>query len=127
VLCVDAEQVDLEEFERLTRPGRQTLTDSNPEEAARTPCEALALWRGPALADVVSPFTASERTRLEKRLAALADPIEADLAVGAQTDLVSELRCLATRLGRTQFCFAIVLNALTTTVGSRARMVRSEG
>nr|BFE79178.1 hypothetical protein GCM10020093_017790 [Planobispora longispora] len=59
--------------------------------------EALSLWRGPALADVrEAPFAAAEAERLERaRLAALEDRIEAELALGADLDLVAELEALA--------------------------------
>ena len=55
---------------------------------------ALALWRGPALADLVyEPFARPRRERLEElRLVALEDRIDADLALGRNGALVGELR-----------------------------------
>lgn len=54
---------------------------------------ALSLWRGPALADV--PALADDARRLEqRRLVALENRIEADLAVDADADLVGELTAL---------------------------------
>src|SRR5262249_39534957 len=47
VLEVEPEQVDLLRFERLIADARQ----AEPEPAARSLREALALWRGPALAE----------------------------------------------------------------------------
>src|SRR5262249_14244643 len=55
--------------------------------------QALALWRGPALADVAeAPFARATITRLDDlHLAASQDRIEADLAQGRATDVVAEL------------------------------------
>ena len=67
-----------------------------PEEAAATLRRAVALWRGPALADVAEErFAQPEITRLEAlRLACLADRIDADLACGRHEELVGELEAL---------------------------------
>src|SRR5262249_9193475 len=46
------EQLDLDDFERLLDQGRQQLDAGAPEAAATTLREALAVWRGPALADL---------------------------------------------------------------------------
>jgi hypothetical protein len=56
----------------------------------------LALWRGPALADLAyEPFTQVEIARLEElRLAALEERIDADLALGRHAQLVGELEAL---------------------------------
>ena len=58
--------------------------------------EALALWRGPALVDFAyDQFAAAESRRLEDlRLAALEDRIDADLALGRDTELVGEIETL---------------------------------
>ena len=58
--------------------------------------EALALWRGPALAEFgEEPFARVEAARLEDlRLAALEERIEADLALGRHAELVGELEAL---------------------------------
>ncbi len=56
---------------------------------------ALALWRGPALAEFSEPFARHEGARLEElRLAALEWRIEADLALGHHRDVVGELETL---------------------------------
>src|SRR5689334_5381950 len=51
-LAVADEAFDLYRFEQLTRQGQQALTAGHPARAAETLTRALALWRGPALADV---------------------------------------------------------------------------
>ena len=96
-LAVDAEAVDAVRFERLARSGRQLSAQGRPAEAGAALREALGLWRGPALADVrAAPFADGEAARLDRaRTAALEDRIEADLALGADPDLVAELEALA--------------------------------
>jgi DNA-binding SARP family transcriptional activator len=58
--------------------------------------QALALWRGPALAEVADePFAHAEARRLEElRLAAVEERIDAELALGRQRELVPELESL---------------------------------
>src|SRR5262245_34034372 len=92
VLHVEAGGLDLVEFERLLAQAR----GEPPEERARTLREALALWGGPALADVAfEPFAADEVRRLEElRLVANEERLEADLAAGRATDVVGELEGL---------------------------------
>ena len=66
-----------------------------PESATELLGEALALWRGPALAEFSEPFARHEGARLEElRLAALELRIEADLALGHHRDVVGELETL---------------------------------
>lgn len=93
VLAVDPEQVDAVRFERLVRAGRARL-GSDPAEARALLAEALALWRGPALADVAAEdFARPEAARLEElRLVAQEEQAEADLALGRHAELVPDLR-----------------------------------
>jgi DNA-binding SARP family transcriptional activator len=69
VLRVDPSELDLACFERLVAQAR----DADSASAARMLGEALALWRGPPLADLAyEPFAQAEIARLaELRLAAL--------------------------------------------------------
>ncbi|MFF8451191.1 ATP-binding protein [Streptomyces leeuwenhoekii] len=90
---VPPESVDAHLFERMYGEGRAALAAGDPARAAARLREALALWRGPALAAL--PGTHPEVTRLtELRLAAVQDRIEADLALGGGPELVPELRAL---------------------------------
>ena len=95
LLAVEAGALDLAQFERLVGEGRAALGEGDPGRAAVRLREALALWRGPALANLVSaPFVPGEASRLEElRLSAVCDRIEADLALG-QDDVVPELEAL---------------------------------
>ena len=99
VLEIEGEELDLERFERLCAEGRRALAGGEPEQVAASLSAALALWRGPALAEFVSePFSVTEGARLEKlRLAALEDRIDAELALGRHADVVVELESLVVR------------------------------
>src|SRR5215211_3177774 len=79
MLDVAADQVDAGRFERLAAAGRASLNDGDAVAASATLREALALWRGPALADFAyEPFAQTEGARLEEaRLGALEDRVEA--------------------------------------------------
>ncbi|MEV0345261.1 BTAD domain-containing putative transcriptional regulator [Nonomuraea sp. NPDC050680] len=92
-LAVEPEDIDAHRFERLARDGRRLLAAGQHEPAARVLREALALWRGPALADVAdAPFAAPQAVRLEEaRLAAREDLAEAELALPGGTS-IAELR-----------------------------------
>jgi YVTN family beta-propeller protein len=82
VLDVPAGRTDLDDFARLRADAR--------------PHEALALWRGPALADLDGePFAAAAAGRLEEqRLAVVGERVDADLALGRHAELVPELETL---------------------------------
>jgi DNA-binding SARP family transcriptional activator len=88
--------LDADRFEGLVRQGRSELAAGEAWEAAATLRAALALWRGPALADVADArFARSEIAQLEDlRLACVSDRIDADLACGRHTDVVGELDAL---------------------------------
>jgi DNA-binding SARP family transcriptional activator len=95
-LNVETASVDLFRFEELTQNGRRLLAAGDPAAARAAFGEALALWRGPPLADFAyEPFAQTEIARLEElRVAALEDRIEADLALGENASLVPELEAL---------------------------------
>ncbi|GAA4675928.1 BTAD domain-containing putative transcriptional regulator [Phytohabitans rumicis] len=95
-LAVPAEAVDARRFEREVAAGRGALA-ADPAGAAATLAGALALWRGPAFADVAdAPFALAPAAHLaELRLAATEDRVEAALALGDGAALVPELEALA--------------------------------
>jgi DNA-binding SARP family transcriptional activator len=86
------EQLDLERFRRMVDEAKT----EPPAERALQLRAALALWRGPALADLAfEPFAEHEAARLEElRLAALEERLEADLESGSHAELVGELESL---------------------------------
>ena len=85
-------QLDLLAFERLAGEA----ADADPRRAAELLRAALALWRGPALADLrYESFAQPAIERLEElRVAAVEQRIDADLALGRHADLVGELEQL---------------------------------
>ncbi len=95
-LELEEERVDLSRFALRAADGR-ALLERDPESAAAVLREALALWRGPALAEFTfEPFAQIDIARLEElRLQCLEDRIEADLAMGRHADLIPELEALA--------------------------------
>ncbi|MGY0005533.1 AfsR/SARP family transcriptional regulator [Micromonospora sp. I033] len=95
-LAVAPDDVDLHRFEAGVRAGRTRLAD-DPAEGCRRLAEALALWRGPALADAAdADFARAPVARLtELRLAATEELVEARLDRGAPDDLLPQLRELA--------------------------------
>ena len=90
-----AGKLDTHRFEAL-RDRVGELASGETERASVTLRDALALWRGPALADLAfEPFAQTEIARLEElRLTAIESRIESDLAVGRQDALVAELETL---------------------------------
>ncbi|HEY1322358.1 MAG TPA: BTAD domain-containing putative transcriptional regulator, partial [Streptosporangiaceae bacterium] len=98
LLAPAAAAADASRFEELLAEGRRALDDDDPERAAVTLAEALALWRGAALADVPrGTMAAAEADRLEElRLAAVELRVEADARCGRAAELVPELRRLTT-------------------------------
>jgi DNA-binding SARP family transcriptional activator len=96
VLNVPAGACDLDRFETLIAHARDHLGSDDATRASQVLREALALWRGDALADFTyEPFAAAAIARLgELRLLALELRIEADLQAGGAADLIAELQTL---------------------------------
>jgi DNA-binding SARP family transcriptional activator len=92
-LRVDPDHVDVRRFERLVTSAGRAERAGVPGGAAR---EALALWRGPPLADVAGePFAPAAIRRLEElRVEAAELAIAADLAAGRQQEVASEIETL---------------------------------
>ncbi|MBW8484755.1 BTAD domain-containing putative transcriptional regulator [Actinomadura parmotrematis] len=93
-LDVPREAVDAHDFEeRLLRARRA----ADPQRRAGLLGEALALWRGPALADVAwQEFAEAPAARLEGlRRAARLERVDAELELGRHAGLVPELEALA--------------------------------
>lgn len=98
-LQLEPDELDLHRFESVVAEARAALDAGRAEQAADRLREALALWRGPALAEFASePFAQHEGARLEElRVAAVESRVEADLALGRHRAVVSELEALTGR------------------------------
>jgi YVTN family beta-propeller protein len=92
-LRVEPGELDVDRFRDLAELGRKALAENDAGEASRLLRSALALWRGPPLAEFrYEPFAQPAIARLEElRLAALEERIDADMALGRHTELVAEL------------------------------------
>jgi predicted ATPase/DNA-binding SARP family transcriptional activator len=93
VLRVEPEQLDASRFEGALASARAA---TNPGRTSDLLTDALALWRGPALADFVyDSFAEGETSRLEElRLQAVEERLEARLALSDGAELVPELELL---------------------------------
>jgi DNA-binding SARP family transcriptional activator len=94
LLAVAEDAVDVVRFERAVAGARLARLDGvAPDAISSAFRDALALWAGPALADVNGePFVAGERRRLEElRLVTTEDYLTAELAGGRHAEAVGEL------------------------------------
>ena len=88
--------MDADRFQALVEQGRELRAAGDAEAAASRLEEALALWRGPALADLAYEEAAREEiARLDElRIAAVEERIDADLDCGRHAELIPELQGL---------------------------------
>jgi DNA-binding SARP family transcriptional activator/RecA/RadA recombinase len=95
-IVVDPDDLDATRFETLAQKGYDLLQQGEAPRAAETLEAALALWRGPVLADFAdASFVQAERARLEDlRLTAVEARLSADLTIGRHTRIVAELEQL---------------------------------
>jgi class 3 adenylate cyclase len=93
VLAIEPDRVDFHRFERLVAQAADT---DDAERRADLLRQALALWRGPPLADLAfEPFAQVAIARLEElRTAAREELIHAELELGRHAALVGELEAL---------------------------------
>ncbi len=92
-LVVGDGEIDTRVFAQRSARGREALQDGDAEHAAELLGSALAMWRGPVLADVpASPLVSGIRRRLtELRHITWESRVEADLALGRHAGLVEEI------------------------------------
>ncbi|MFI2209528.1 BTAD domain-containing putative transcriptional regulator [Streptomyces sp. NPDC020141] len=95
-LRVDPEDIDFFRFQSRVDAGRGLLADGEPERAARTLRDALSLWRGPLLADVVEAGVRWPElaTAQNARWDAMEDYFEAELACGRHLAVLGELEAM---------------------------------
>ncbi|MFI5838148.1 ATP-binding protein [Catenuloplanes sp. NPDC051500] len=120
LLELPADAVDAARFERLVAEGRRALRAGRAEEAGAALREALALWRGPALADAAdAPYAQGAAARLEElRLTAAEDRAEAELIAAGDaavpSGLVAELGELAAAYPLRERLHGLRMRALVT-------------
>ncbi|MFF9087425.1 BTAD domain-containing putative transcriptional regulator [Streptomyces sp. NPDC014991] len=96
MMRVTPEHVDVHQFHRRVAQGREQRAQGAPEQAAVLLREALGLWRGPALADLVEAgidwpeLAALEKTRLD----VMEDYFDAQLACARHYEVLPELETM---------------------------------
>jgi DNA-binding SARP family transcriptional activator len=98
MLALGSDGLDLHDFTRLLKSGRAHLRNGCYEPAVRSFEDALALCRGPFLADVArGPILQGFRTWLsEAQLECVESLMDARMALGRHRELVSDLYLLST-------------------------------
>ena len=106
--------LDADRFAALATGGRRALEAGEPEQAAGLLGEALALWRGPALADVpATPLVAAEVHRLEEARAGAEElHAEACLACRRSAEVVPRLRRMLLDHPLREKLWALLMRAL---------------
>ena len=96
VLQLDPAELDASRFEAGVEAGGRLLREGRASEAHDALAGALALWRGPALAEFAfDSFASPEAARLDQlRARANEDRLAADLALGRSAEAVAELEML---------------------------------
>ncbi|PWI16502.1 AfsR family transcriptional regulator [Streptomyces sp. Act143] len=112
-LAATKADVDLFVFERLVHEGTEALHRGDPRAAARALDEALALWHGPALADLPDRTAATRPETL--RMEATRTRTEAFLRLGRAQDVVPELTELTTAHPYDEKLHALLVRALRDT------------
>jgi predicted ATPase/class 3 adenylate cyclase len=97
LLALEADELDAEIFSGGVRAGRAALDDGDPHLAVEHLDAALALWRGPPLAEVAfEDFAQPEIRRLDElHLNALETRVDARLQLGQHREVIGELERLA--------------------------------
>ena len=88
--------LDVRRFTELLDDVSHAIGAGDEARVSKLAAEALALWRGPALADIaLASAGRAEAERLEElRLRTLEQRVEAELALGRHEELVGELQAL---------------------------------
>lgn len=96
LLSIAADELDAGVFAELVNAGRRALEGGDPTNASEVLTQALALWRGPPLAEVsYEEFAQAEIRRLEElRRLALEARADAHLQLGQHAAVVAELEAL---------------------------------
>ncbi|NJP96261.1 AfsR/SARP family transcriptional regulator [Nonomuraea sp. FMUSA5-5] len=114
LLRADRAAIDVFRFDDLVRRGRLLLQAGDAGQAAVLLREALDMWSGRALADVVpGPVLNGHVVALEEqRLCALQTRIEADMELGGHRELIPELRLLVGQHPYNEWFHGMLISAL---------------
>src|SRR3954447_17608399 len=96
VLVIEPQDVDIYRFQTLAAMARAALATGDRDLALEHLVAAESLWCGPALADFTfDDFARPHIARLDElRLSLIEQRVELELAMGRDTQLVSELESL---------------------------------
>jgi len=114
LIRLEPDDLDASRFAALVSDGRKALREGAAERASAVLTDALALWRGQALADVrPSELVSAEASRLEEsRVAAVELRVEAELACGRGAAAVADLQRLAADHPLREELWALLMRAL---------------
>jgi SARP family transcriptional regulator, regulator of embCAB operon len=113
-LLVDANQLDIIEFERLVSAGSAELHAGNYGKAAHNLRRSLALWRGPVIPELQwgTQLRAHAARLEERRFYAQTIRIEADLCLGRHREMISELTSVVVEHALHEFAHVMLMTAL---------------
>jgi DNA-binding SARP family transcriptional activator/Tol biopolymer transport system component/streptogramin lyase len=98
LLRAPAETIDSKRFQQMARDGRTALRNGDAAAALDVLTQALDSWRGPALVDFSERWAEAERQLLDElRLTTFEDQMDAELALGSDSSIVSELQAAVHR------------------------------
>jgi DNA-binding SARP family transcriptional activator len=112
LLAVAPGELDAEVFEQQVQDGQRRLETGEAARASELLAEALAMWRGPALAEVAyEAFAQPEIRRLEElRSAAVEARLDCELRLGRHRSVIGELQALvAAHPGRERLAGQLML------------------
>lgn len=112
ILRVEPGQTDVQDFHHKVEAGRARFAEGDLAAASQLLKQALELWRGPALADLIeSGILWPELTPVQNaRLDALEDYFEVELCRGHHQQILAELeRTVATEPLRERLCGQLML------------------
>jgi len=114
LLRIEPGDLDMQEFESLLADGRNALDSGDPKRAADLLTKALALWRGPLLADVQPTMliTTEAEGAAEVQLTAAELRCAAELACGRAAQVIPELRRLVSEHPIRERLWLLLMRAL---------------
>jgi DNA-binding SARP family transcriptional activator len=113
LFTVSAGSLDLEQFDSSVSLARAARVAGDLPKAAAALHSALQLWRGPACDGLISPFLDAQREQLaERRISALEERIDLDLALGNHLDVIAELRALVAEYPLRERLRGLLMSAL---------------